>query len=381
MATQAAYGPGTGVEPSRRAPRRSEIGPALVELVARCFESAGSREDLRDWLTRLAHIYQADGVALFEMSVNGPTLLTAAGTKIPFRGLRAALSPPLPDTRPETGSPPEPSAAPADADRLAAAPAGVELVDTGRVINAPLDAGEERAGLGLALHRGPPAGPFTAAEALCIGEAARILGRALRVHGTVPAALDPVATGAAGAVLEADGRVASLTGLARTLVDRDDGLSLVDGRLGFEDPAAERGLADFLARLAAGQTPAPVGLRAARRTFATPLRVLLRPAPGDRRGPRAVALFHDPEHAPLPDWTLLAAVFALTPAETALVARLYADRSLPEAAEQLGISAHTARTHLRHVFTKLGVRSQSALVRRIAESIPALALQAGAAHD
>ncbi|MEQ1771073.1 MAG: helix-turn-helix transcriptional regulator [Devosia sp.] len=56
----------------------------------------------------------------------------------------------------------------------------------------------------------------------------------------------------------------------------------------------------------------------------------------------------------------------LTPAE-ARVALLYANgRTAREAAQELGISEHTAKSALKHVYGKLGVRKQSELARFIA---------------
>ena len=57
----------------------------------------------------------------------------------------------------------------------------------------------------------------------------------------------------------------------------------------------------------------------------------------------------------------------LTPSELA-VARLVASGvTNREAAERLFLSPHTVSTHLRHAFTKLGIRSRVQLVRLVAE--------------
>ncbi len=61
-------------------------------------------------------------------------------------------------------------------------------------------------------------------------------------------------------------------------------------------------------------------------------------------------------------------VFGLTKAEATLLSRLEAEIPLPMAAEQLGISYETARTHVKSILQKTGTKRQSeilALVRRM----------------
>jgi DNA-binding CsgD family transcriptional regulator/PAS domain-containing protein len=59
----------------------------------------------------------------------------------------------------------------------------------------------------------------------------------------------------------------------------------------------------------------------------------------------------------------LAAAFGLTPAETRLLASLFAGRTLAETAATLGIAGTTAKTHLEHIFLKTGVTRQAELMR------------------
>jgi DNA-binding CsgD family transcriptional regulator len=49
----------------------------------------------------------------------------------------------------------------------------------------------------------------------------------------------------------------------------------------------------------------------------------------------------------------------LTKAEAALLMLLHSDIALPQAAEQLGVSYETARTQLKSIFNRTGVRRQS----------------------
>lgn len=59
-------------------------------------------------------------------------------------------------------------------------------------------------------------------------------------------------------------------------------------------------------------------------------------------------------------------LFDLTPRETDLVMQIVAGRRIQEAAVALGTTVGTARTHLRHIFQKAQVETQSELVALIA---------------
>jgi DNA-binding CsgD family transcriptional regulator len=59
----------------------------------------------------------------------------------------------------------------------------------------------------------------------------------------------------------------------------------------------------------------------------------------------------------------MAAAFGLTPAETRVLAGLFAGRSLAETAATLGVAGTTAKTHLEHIFLKTGAKRQAELMR------------------
>jgi len=63
----------------------------------------------------------------------------------------------------------------------------------------------------------------------------------------------------------------------------------------------------------------------------------------------------------------LGELFGLTKTEARLAAALHSSGDLTHTAQSLGMSADTARTHLKNVFDKTGAHSQSALVKTIAE--------------
>lgn len=62
----------------------------------------------------------------------------------------------------------------------------------------------------------------------------------------------------------------------------------------------------------------------------------------------------------------LVTLYKITPAEARLAARLAALRTVEEAADDLGIVVSTARTQLKSVFAKTGMRSQSELLMLLA---------------
>jgi DNA-binding CsgD family transcriptional regulator len=66
-------------------------------------------------------------------------------------------------------------------------------------------------------------------------------------------------------------------------------------------------------------------------------------------------------HPPLCD-DICNAIYGLTPAEARVAARLLDGRSAPGIAVDLGLSPLTVRTHIKRVFKKVGVRSQSQLM-------------------
>jgi DNA-binding CsgD family transcriptional regulator/PAS domain-containing protein len=59
----------------------------------------------------------------------------------------------------------------------------------------------------------------------------------------------------------------------------------------------------------------------------------------------------------------LGAAYNLTPAETKVLASLFAGRTLAETATTLSITRRTAATHLEHIFLKTGVTRQAELMR------------------
>ncbi len=75
---------------------------------------------------------------------------------------------------------------------------------------------------------------------------------------------------------------------------------------------------------------------------------------------------HEPRLAGQMDPDLLGKLYGLTKMESSLVVALYSAPILQIAADHCGIALNTAKTHLKHVFTKCGVHSKAELLRLLA---------------
>lgn len=171
-----------------------------------------------------------------------------------------------------------------------------------------------------------------------------------------------LALGPAGQILFANARGADLLGSR-------DGLSIEDGRLVSASPVEQvrldqlmRGAADPLIAGCGGwaRVSRPSG-KLAYAVFVAPLRVedseLL------AVNARVLVLVHDPSEQRCADAGMLVSLYGLTETEARLASALSGGHSLESAAAMLGIRPATARTHLKHVFRKLGVNRQQDLVR------------------
>ena len=93
----------------------------------------------------------------------------------------------------------------------------------------------------------------------------------------------------------------------------------------------------------------------------TPLRTESRYFDSDR--PAALVFMNDPEAVPELQEAQLSSLYGLTPAEARLAKLLAQDLSLAEASEELGVSQHTVRTHIKRIFSKTTTERQSGLIR------------------
>jgi DNA-binding CsgD family transcriptional regulator len=107
------------------------------------------------------------------------------------------------------------------------------------------------------------------------------------------------------------------------------------------------------------------------RPFLLIVNPLPRPLAGDawQMRPVATIVIKDPESEPAQsarNLRELAELYGLTPAETRLAGLILNGLALFEAAERLGITRNTARTHMKRIYGKTGTRRQAELIRRLA---------------
>jgi DNA-binding CsgD family transcriptional regulator len=80
----------------------------------------------------------------------------------------------------------------------------------------------------------------------------------------------------------------------------------------------------------------------------------------------------DPEGGAPPVSEVLERFYSLTHAEAEIVRLLATGVSLEEAAQSRGVSINTARSHLKHAFSKTGTSRQGELVRLIVAGVGAI---------
>lgn len=170
-------------------------------------------------------------------------------------------------------------------------------------------------------------------------------------------------------ILDDQGVVLFANRVGEQLLRAGDGLVVRAGVLGAAEPGTQAALQGLLARarldLPAAARPGPLRIR--RSGMELPYELLVMPVRELRESgsmpPRSACIVAVSDPAMLgaasPDRLR---AYGLTGAEIRLCQALLRTGSLGEAAEDLHISESTARTHLKHVFAKLGVSSQIQLV-------------------
>ena len=152
-----------------------------------------------------------------------------------------------------------------------------------------------------------------------------------------------------------------------------DGLSLRDGRLWTWDRTASAQLCQAIDHALSPDRPmGPAAVPAPRtsrlrayQVVVAPLRARLRQFTG-MAAPLAVVLIMDPERPGPAKLDLLIQLYGLTPKEAEMASRLAEAKSVEQAADEMGITYQTARTHLRRIFSKTGTSRQTELLLLVA---------------
>ncbi|MBM5456508.1 helix-turn-helix transcriptional regulator [Pseudomonas sp. P66] len=184
-------------------------------------------------------------------------------------------------------------------------------------------------------------------------------------------------------VLDESANVLQLNPVAREILDSNDGLKLVGGRLEATYPSDNRELSRLLrdafqrARQGSNGPGHAAALSVSRPSGQVNLGVVVELIPFQDRvegkgQPTVVVYVRDAVGKSLVSNLATAQLYNLTPAESALALELANGLSLEEASEALNIRRNTARAHLRAIFSKTGVRRQTELVRILLNSVVAL---------
>ena len=233
---------------------------------------------------------------------------------------------------------------------------------------------------------GPGASPFGAREIALFETLMPHLESATRIHDKLTG-LDRRLKGAYDALdrlpkavllLERDGTLLFLNRAAETLLKARDGIAWTRDGLTVSDPRASASLRKLIAGVLEtanrlGMQPGGVTL-VPRPSQRRPYEILVAPlgsgsafAPNSQPG--IVVFLNDPEEQPLPAVEWVRMLFDLTVAEARMAVALAGGKTIEEAADEFGVSVNTARTQVKSILSKTGVRRQTELVRLLSSSL------------
>jgi DNA-binding CsgD family transcriptional regulator len=173
-------------------------------------------------------------------------------------------------------------------------------------------------------------------------------------------------------IFDAAGRVHFLNDAAMRVIRGAHAIEVTDGRLAFTEAGVQTRFNGYLTRCleradgGTDQSAVVMRVEAGRncppyRVLLSPLRVPASPLTGSRDS-RHVLMIYEPHAGVHLPKRILTQLYNLSEAEAALALLLFAGESLETAAQQLHISANTAKTHLHHVFLKCDIHSQGELL-------------------
>lgn len=174
--------------------------------------------------------------------------------------------------------------------------------------------------------------------------------------------------------LDSAGRVLFMNRRAEDLVESKDGLLVREGRLEPRMPS-QQPLLDRLIRAAIEPAAAEVRggwARLRRPSGRRPYLALVSEFVAGEQlmhefAARALVIIRNPDESALPDEQALRELYDVTVSEARVATTMAGGHSIQSASECLQISPETLRTHLKHIFRKLGVNRQQDLVRQLLE--------------
>ncbi|MEH2522950.1 MULTISPECIES: helix-turn-helix transcriptional regulator [unclassified Bradyrhizobium] len=221
-------------------------------------------------------------------------------------------------------------------------------------------------------------------RALAISDALDI--RALRSE-MLEKTLDALVTGVF--LTSRDGRVVYMNAAAERQVKTGNSIRIVNNRISPTDPATRAALSKAIDKASRDD----IDLDTSEHSLAIPdidgagyVATLLPVDRGQRSGiiapfAASVAVFtKDPAEAPLMPGEAFARLYRLTGGELRVLLALTQGLGAKEAADMLGISEPTARTHLQHIFSKTDTTRQADLLRLLQNSTPQVRAPQQAVH-
>lgn len=222
------------------------------------------------------------------------------------------------------------------------------------------------------LVRGPRQEPFAKREVAEIGaKLNEHLGRAAMLHSKLAparvrgrlaeAALDQIALGIL--VTRADGKLLAANARGLAVVEAGSGLTLQRGRVKAVEENSEASLRALITNRRAGWLRLLGGGR-------EPLVVTVAPLPTTHADAMLLLVHDTGQPCPKEVGAALQNLYRLTAAEARLACLVGTGTSPAMAAAKLQIAEGTARSELKHIFEKLGVRRQGELVSLVTQLLP-----------
>lgn len=181
-------------------------------------------------------------------------------------------------------------------------------------------------------------------------------------------------------VVDQDGLVLEANPPALAILNQRDGLFLTGDRLTLDEPGKSKLLYDLIRKNAQSLSDSSASGAARAMMIDRPSgreSISLVVRPGSRGGQLAIrqtALIHliDPAQPRIPVIDALIQLFGLTPAEAKVALSLSNGNSIAETARAGETSKNTTRSHIRAIFSKMGVNRQSDLIRTVLISVAML---------
>ncbi len=232
----------------------------------------------------------------------------------------------------------------------------------------------ERAGL-IHFMRPSRMGPFEDEERSALEFLIPHFNRAARLANVFTAishlreCLDSIPVGVL--VLRKDASVVELNEMAARIIEQNDGISIIRGRLTLALQSEQRRFASLLTSEAGipfreienDTTTMLINRPSAKRSYFAMVTRLPEPRVNLLEASSlATFCIADPEMLPACSSDVLRQAFGLTPSEAELALGVVKGSQLTDLCQELKITRNTARAHLRSIFARVGVKRQAELV-------------------